>query len=123
MIGTLTELILLGHIEGWQQFIPVGLLSFSLILYILHSWLKASWIWMALRIMFTLCILSGLLGTFFHLRSNLDFEKEMYPSMDASTLLLESLSGAIPALAPGSMIVVGLVGFLYLMNQSNIKYQ
>jgi len=56
-------------------------------------------------------IVSGGLGIYFHIRSNVEFELEMYPSMGGWELVRESLTGALPALAPGTMIYLGLLGW------------
>jgi hypothetical protein len=57
-------------------------------------------------------VLAGALGVFLHLRSNVEFEKEMRPSIAGRELVLETLTGAIPALAPGAMAQLGLLGLL-----------
>jgi hypothetical protein len=41
------------------------------------------------------------------------FELEMNPSAGGTQLVWESLSGAMPALAPGTLFQLGLVGLLY----------
>ncbi|MDX1314396.1 MAG: hypothetical protein R3356_02740, partial [Eudoraea sp.] len=48
---------------------------------------------------------------------------EMTPSAKGWDLFVESLSGALPALAPGSMIVLALIGYSYLilLKQKNEK--
>ena len=66
-----------------------------------------------------LSIVSGGLGVWFHLKANFEFEMELHPSLEGWELLKESLSGAIPALAPGSMVALGLVGHLFTLSTSN----
>jgi hypothetical protein len=48
-----------------------------------------------------------------HYQSNREFELETYPTMAGLELLRETLTGAIPALAPGALIHIGLIGFAY----------
>jgi hypothetical protein len=43
----------------------------------------------------------------------MEFELEMYPSMAGFELVRESMSGATPALAPGTMLVLALIGLTY----------
>jgi len=45
-------------------------------------------------------------------RSNVEFELEMRPSMAGMELVMESLSGAMPAMAPGAMAQLGFLGLL-----------
>ncbi|NAS30971.1 hypothetical protein GTQ40_08330 [Flavobacteriaceae bacterium R38] len=59
--------------------------------------------------------LSGFYGVFLHLRANYEFEQEMKPTANGWDLFLESLSGALPTLAPGSMVVLALLGYSYLI--------
>ena len=58
-------------------------------------------------------LLSGGLGVFLHFKGNIEFEKEMYPSMSGFELIWESLKGATPSLAPGAMALLGIVGLVY----------
>ncbi|MEO1715042.1 MAG: hypothetical protein AAFU60_17060, partial [Bacteroidota bacterium] len=62
-----------------------------------------------------LTALSGVYGAYLHLQANYEFEQEMRPSAENWDLLVESLSGALPALAPASMIVLALIGYSYSM--------
>lgn len=59
--------------------------------------------------------LSGIYGGYLHLSSNFEFEIEMTPTASNWELLIESLSGALPTLAPLSMIVLALIGYSYLI--------
>ncbi len=45
----------------------------------------------------------------------MEFEKELHNHTSGLNLLLETLSGALPALAPGSMIVYAFIGYLYIL--------
>lgn len=114
IIGTLSELFLLHHYEGWQQFIPIVLISLSLVFLLLIRINKNEWVVKSFQILMILSALSGIYGTYLHLRANYEFEQEMIPTAQMWDLLLESLTGALPALAPGSMIVFALIGFTYL---------
>lgn len=111
--GTLTELLLIGHIESVWQLIPVGLLT--LMLLALASWLvsprKATI--RGVQTVAVTCIASGVIGLVQHYRGNRAFELEMYPDLGGWDLVWESLTGATPALAPGAMIQIGLVAIAY----------
>ena len=55
---------------------------------------------------------SGALGMYFHLKANVEFELELHPTVRGMELVIESLTGAMPALAPGTMTQLGLLGLL-----------
>jgi hypothetical protein len=54
-----------------------------------------------------------MIGMGLHQSANAEFEQEMDPSLTGMKLFRESLSGATPALAPGTMIQLGLIGLVY----------
>jgi hypothetical protein len=60
-----------------------------------------------------LCLFAGLVGLGLHYQGNVEFELEMYPSMGGVDLVWEALTGATPALAPGTMVGLGLLGLAY----------
>jgi len=55
---------------------------------------------------------AGLLGIYFHYQSNVEFERELHPNSSGFELVTESLGGAMPTLAPGAMIMLGMLGML-----------
>jgi hypothetical protein len=114
IVGTITELFLLHHYEGFQQLIPVICIGTSLVLMGILSFRKTELLMNAFKLLMGLSALSGLYGTFLHLQANFEFEQEMKPTASFWDLLIESLSGALPTLAPGSMIVFALIGITYI---------
>jgi hypothetical protein len=112
VFGTLAELLLLEHYEGWQQWLPLGGLVLS----------AASGAWFALArtttaravfqsVMLALVLL-GVAGVILHWRGNLEFEREISPELSGWALWRDVASGATPVLAPGSLIPFGLLGLL-----------
>ncbi len=61
---------------------------------------------------------SGNLGLFLHYDGNVEFELEMYPEMEGWELVWEALTGATPALAPGGMVLLGLIGIAFSYRHS-----
>lgn len=112
-VGTLVELILLGHYEEVWQLIPLGLLTVSLT--VLAAWFIAGGrgLFRVFRFSMLFCLAAGALGVYLHYRSNVEFELEMNPSAGGTELIWNSLTGAMPALAPGTMLQLGLIGLLY----------
>jgi hypothetical protein len=113
LAGTWAELLLLGHYEDWQQYGPLVLLLLGLVT---QGWFvvaRSAASIRAIRATMWLCILSGAVGMFFHVRGNMEFELEMVPGMSGWELLRETFTGATPALAPGAMIQLGLLGLAW----------
>lgn len=111
--GTLIELVLLGHYERLWQLTPVGILTVSLT--VLGAWFIAGGdrLLRVFRLSMFLYLAAGGLGIYLHYRSNVEFELEMRPSAAGIGLVWSALTGAMPALAPGTMFQLGLVGLLY----------
>jgi len=113
VVGTTTELFLLEHTENVWQWTPLILMGISLLIL---GWWGLGRSAMALRIFrgtMVLFVLGGCLGLFLHYDGNVEFELEMYPSLSGFKLFLEAIQGATPALAPGTMIGLGLLGIVY----------
>ena len=104
------ELLFIGHVEDRLQLVPVLLLCAGAIVVVCHVvWRSRSTV-RAVRVLMVLFVASGLLGIGLHYRGNLEFEREMYPSMGGIELVRRTLTGATPVLAPGSMALLGLIG-------------
>ncbi len=111
-VGLLAELYLLDHYVDWRQWIPVVLLMSGTV----------AGVWLVLqpsrgavrtfRILLAAYVPAGLLGVYFHFQSNVEFEQELHPNSGGLELVTESLGGAMPTLAPGAMISLGLLGIL-----------
>ena len=115
MIGTVLELYLLDHYEDALQLIPILCIGTSLLLMIILLVRKSNVVIRLFQIVLSITALSGLYGTFLHLRANFEFEQEMKPTAENWDVFVESLSGALPSLAPASMIVLALIGYAYLI--------
>jgi hypothetical protein len=59
-----------------------------------------------------LCVVAGVVGIVLHYRGNVEFELEHEP-LHGWKLFWESIRGATPALAPGAMAQLGLLGLVY----------
>ncbi|MTI21626.1 hypothetical protein E1176_11400 [Fulvivirga sp. RKSG066] len=114
-IGTVSELFLISHYEDSWQILPIILIVLSLVVFSTTLFSSANWAVNVFRWLLAFCALSGLLGVYFHLNANYEFETELHPTQDWLTSFIESLSGALPALAPGSMIAFALIGYIYIL--------
>lgn len=110
--GTLTELLLLGHWDGWKQWVPLGLLGVAIPVVSMALVRARTRPPIGLRPLMILYVLSGAVGTWFHYRGNVEFELEMAPDAHGWSLFTEAITGATPALAPGTMVWFGLLGLI-----------
>ncbi len=114
MVGTLFELYLLEHYEDSLQLIPIIGIGLALLMMPVLYFKRT----ITLSKLFTFILigisLSGMYGVFLHLKGNFEFEQEMKPTAGDWDLFTESLSGAFPALAPLSLVVLSLLGYSYL---------
>ena len=113
VVGLAIELLLLGHFDSVTQLIPLILLALGAIVVAWHAAAPRGVTVRALQIMMVLFIVSGGLGVVLHLRGNAEFLLEVTPSMAGFELFRKTMTGATPALAPGSMVLLGLVGLMY----------
>jgi hypothetical protein len=110
ILGIGLELLFIGHVEDQLQLVPIVLLPAGLIAVVWHASRPSSASTRGVRVLMALFVTSGLLGVALHYRGNQEFELEMYPSRAGMELVRETLTGATPVLAPGSMALLGLVG-------------
>lgn len=114
-LGTLAELLLLGHTEGYQL-VPVVLLGLTPAVLVATRWNRGRAPLRLLQAWMLAFVVAGLAGIGLHFRGNVEFELEMYPSRSGVELVWEALHGATPALAPGTMVLLGLLGLVYCLS-------
>ena len=113
LVGTGLELLLLEHFEDWRQMIPLGLIAAALLVLVWHAVQRGPAPVQVLQVLMLVFVLAGVLGLTLHYRGNSEFEREMYPDLAGMELFRESMMGATPALAPGTMIQLALIGLAY----------
>ena len=113
LAGTGAELLLLEHFEDWRQIVPIALIAGALVVLIWHAVDRRALPVRVLQGLMLVFALSGVMGLVFHYRGNVEFEREMYPSRAGLELFREAMMGATPALAPGTMIQLALIGLAY----------
>lgn len=111
--GAGMELILIKHMEDSWQWTPLVLLGVSLPLAVWCMAAPSALPVRVFRVWMILFVVSGFTGLWLHYQGNVEFELEMYPTMKGFQLFWEAVKGATPALAPGAMILLGLLGWLY----------
>lgn len=114
LIGTGTELLLLKHDEGAAQFIPLVLIAAALAAV---AWHELAHVWASLRLFqltMVLFVAAGGVGIYLHYRANVEFQREVDPSLAGRALVIKAMTAkAPPALAPGTMTQLGLIGLAY----------
>lgn len=115
IVGAGLELVLLEHIEGIWQILPLGLMLISLFVligFLLSNNVITLRIFQIVMVLFIIC---GIVGIGLHYKGNAEFELEMYPSLEGLELFWKVIKGATPVLAPGTMIALGLIGWAYTL--------
>lgn len=113
LLGTGAELLLLEHFEGAWQILPLILIGLGLLALAWFETTKSVPSKYFFRGLMAFFMVSGLLGFVLHYQGNMAFELEMYPSLEGRKLIWETLKGATPVLAPGTMLATGLIGWAY----------
>jgi hypothetical protein len=113
IVGLEVELALLRHADSFQQWIPhvalmIGLLSTSTV-YIRPGAATLR----AFQVIMVIFLVVGALGVYLHFIGNVEFARERDPSLSGGALVWKALRGATPALAPGALAQLGLLGLLY----------
>ena len=121
VVGTLAELLLLEHFEDAWQWAPIALLGGALVTLGWYALERGPTSLNVLRGLMVLCIASGLLGLILHYKGNVEFELEMYPDLSGWKLFKDAMMGATPALAPGAMLQIGLVGLAWTFRHPAYK--
>jgi hypothetical protein len=113
LVGTVTELLLLEHFEDAWQWAPIVLITLAIVTLAWHALDRGAASLNVLRGLMVLFVVSGALGVLLHYQGNVEFELGMYPDLSGWKLFRDSMMGATPALAPGSMVQIGLVGLAW----------
>ena len=111
--GLAAELLLLEHTESLLQWIPLALLGLGAVGLALVALRPARWTVRLMQAVMTLCVAAGGLGVFLHLRGNVEFEREADAAAGFGTLLARAFQGATPALSPGALLQLGLLGLAF----------
>lgn len=110
--GLIAELLLLGHTESFNQWIPLivlmlGTISSLVVIFRpghtairIFQWIMASF------------LMAGVVGLYLHYRGNVEFALERYPDASGFDLIWKALRGATPTLAPGALAQLGLLGLV-----------
>jgi len=113
IVGTAAELILLGHVDSAAQWIPVVALAAAVPLLLWHAARPCPLTVRLIRLTMCAYIVFGVIGVGLHYDGNVEFESELHPKDAGLTFLRHTIAGATPVLAPGSMVLLGLLGIAH----------
>ncbi|HEX7779292.1 MAG TPA: hypothetical protein VF424_08650 [Vicinamibacterales bacterium] len=114
LCGVGTELVALAHYEDSWQLAPLVLIALAIVVIAWHLLDGSHATVRVLQIVMILFILAGITGIILHYRGNLEFQLEIDPSQSHWTLFTKVIRAhSPPALAPGAMAQLGLLGLAY----------
>jgi hypothetical protein len=108
--GLALELLLLEHYDSPWQWAPLALLALVLLVGGAAAVRPGRRLLRTFQGLMTLCAAAGVLGVYLHYRGNVEFERESDPTRSGLVLFWEAIRGATPALAPGALAQLGLLG-------------
>ncbi len=103
------ELVLVDHIEDWQQWIPFVAVAAGLAAIGWLSVSRGSVAVRAVRVTALLGVATSLAGVCLHLWGNAAFAREVDPTLSAAGIVWESLAGGNPAVAPGLVALASIL--------------
>jgi len=114
LAGTIVELLLLEHYEDGWQFVPLFLIVVALGVLIWHRARPTAANVRALQALMALFVMAGPIGVGLHFRGAAEFQLEIDRSQPGWDVFKKVMTAkAPPVLAPGIMMLLGLVGLVY----------
>jgi hypothetical protein len=125
LLGTLgisAELLLLNHIEDASQWIPLALCGATVVLSVVVAARPTAATIRLFQMVMLLMIISGGVGIYLHYGATTEFQLEMDPTLTGFALFRKAIvAKAPPALAPGAMTQLGLIGLAYTFRHAALK--
>lgn len=114
LVGLAAELVLLVHYEDVTQVIPLGLAAGAIGALVWGAARPGGAAIAALKVLMIGCIAAGMAGVVLHFQANAEFQREIDPALAGWDLFWKVVRAkAPPALAPGVMVQLGMIGWLY----------
>jgi hypothetical protein len=114
LCGVGAELVALAHYEDSWQLAPLVLIALALFVVGWHVLDGSRMSVRVLRLVMVMFVVAGLAGIVLHYRGNLEFQLEIDPSQSHWSLFKKVIRAhSPPALAPGVMAQLGLLGLAY----------
>ena len=119
--GLAAELVLLEHMENGWQWLPLVVLAAAFLSALLLLARPSRGSVRLFQGVMVLAVLIGALGFYLHYQGNSEFELEMDASLRGFPLIWSALRGATPALAPGALVQLGLLGLVSLFRHPLLR--
>lgn len=114
MAGVSLELWLMAHTEDVYQLIPLWLAGAGSVTSVVVARRPSIASVRLFQAVMALFLVSGVIGMVLHFQVNIEFQQEMDAALSGLALLQKAiLAKSPPALAPGAMIQLGLIGLAY----------
>jgi hypothetical protein len=114
MLGTEADLLLIGHDEDIPQLIPLVGIAVAVAVVVWHIVDRRAASVRALQLTMLLLVGAGVAGVVLHLRGSMEFQLETDASLGGWQLFWKAIRAkSPPALAPGVMAQLGLLGLVY----------
>jgi len=112
--GVTIELLLIGHNEDAVQAIPLALTAATFVTVTLVALKPSAASIRLFQAVMVLMAVSAAVGMYLHFEVNMEFQLEMDPSLQGIDLFRKAiLAKTPPALAPGTMMQLALIGLAY----------
>ena len=112
--GLSLELWLLAHVEDVYQLIPLVLNGVGVIMIAMVATRPSPGTIRLFQLIMVLFVMSGAVGILMHYQATTEFQLEMDPALTGWALFRKAIvAKAPPALAPGAMTQLGLIGLAY----------
>lgn len=109
-VGLAAELVLLEHTESVWQWVPLAALALGFVCALAVALRPSARTLRPFQAVMAAFVAAGLLGVYLHFQGNVEWELEGDASMRGAELYWAALRGATPALAPGALAQLGLLG-------------
>lgn len=122
LVALFGELIALGHYEDWKQFAPLTTILLTLLTIGWHAASRNAPSVRTLQVVCAILMVTGAIGIILHYRSNVEFQLEVSPGLVGWELIKKALNAkAPPALAPGVMAQLGVLGLIYTFRHPALR--
>ncbi len=121
-VGVLADLLVLNHFEDSWQLVPLVLIGLALAAIAWYLLGGGAVSLRLLQVTMALFVVAGAAGMVLHYRGNLEFQLEIDASQHGWELFKKVIHAkAPPALAPGAMAQLGLLGLAYVFRHPALE--
>ncbi len=120
-VMTVTELFFLNHWSETIQLLPFALSGLGLITLCLAYFRPSNVTITTLRWAMIVIAICSLIGVYEHMVNNLGFQMEIQPNSTTWDLVIATLEGANPVLAPGILLLGALIGLAAAYRHSALE--